>query len=274
MWLTAGLLVLSSCAQRGEVLPAAESPATSRRFEVSTTVLENSSHGPSLCLGVVLYSFPPQCGGVPVTGWDWDMVDGETRAAGTIWGRYRVVGTFNGATFALTERPGTYEEPDAPADIDLRPGCPEPAEGWERPRPADTTEANLQAAIAVAQAEPDFAGLWTVGQTQEGDVSAAVLNVAFTGGVDGRISELRKVWGGALCVVQRRRSIAELERIRTEATEILRERGVTLLSADADEVRGVVALDVVWFEPDDQAVFDARFGEGVVVLNARLRPVQ
>ena len=76
----------------------------SQRYRAAGYVIETSTHGPQLCLGVVLMSRPPQGGGLPLVGWRWDDVEAESQL-GTTWARAVVVGTFDGARFTLTERP-------------------------------------------------------------------------------------------------------------------------------------------------------------------------
>jgi hypothetical protein len=38
-------------------------------------------------------------------GWDWDTVDEKESVRGTTWGRYHVVGTFDGEQIRLTAPP-------------------------------------------------------------------------------------------------------------------------------------------------------------------------
>ena len=84
-----------------------------------------------------------------------------------------------------------------------------PADG----RRAETSRAELP---ALAEAEPDFAGFW-VDQFPDqppyggNDPTRLVVNVRFTGDLERHERELRKVWGGALCVSQAERTQAELE---------------------------------------------------------------
>ncbi|MFE6255301.1 hypothetical protein [Agromyces sp. NPDC057865] len=85
----------------------------------SGMVLEDSD-GPRLCAGMIADSLPPQCTGPAIIGWDWDVVDGETTAAGTTWGEYRMEGMWDGDAFTLgrpaEQRAVTQEtyEPNAP----------------------------------------------------------------------------------------------------------------------------------------------------------------
>jgi len=60
---------------------------------------------PVLCLGAVAESAPPQCGGLPLVGWDWSAIDGWEQSASTRWGSYAVQGTFDGETFRVTADP-------------------------------------------------------------------------------------------------------------------------------------------------------------------------
>lgn len=58
-----------------------------------------------LCLGAVMESFPPQCAGLPLSGWTWEGLDGAESAGDVTWGSYAVRGTFDGQTFTVTDTP-------------------------------------------------------------------------------------------------------------------------------------------------------------------------
>ena len=82
------------------------------------TVLD-SDDSPELCLGAVAESYPPQCSGPPIVGWDWDAVDGEETANEVTWGAYAVWGEWNGETFTVTREPvlaALYDPMAAPLD--------------------------------------------------------------------------------------------------------------------------------------------------------------
>jgi len=66
------------------------------------TVIQTGDALPQLCLGAIAESFPPQCSGPEVTGWDWDTVDGEQTAGDVTFGAYAVTGTWDGTTFGAT----------------------------------------------------------------------------------------------------------------------------------------------------------------------------
>ena len=75
--------------------------------------------GPELCLGPVAESYPPQCRGLPVDGWDWAEHRGDFDDAGGVrFGTFAVTGGFDGATL-------TYESAVSGALDDPMP-WPEP----------------------------------------------------------------------------------------------------------------------------------------------------
>lgn len=67
------------------------------------TVLQVDDAAPMFCLGGVLQSYPPQCDGPEIIGWDWDSVDGAETASGVTWGGYALQGTWDGERFTLTQ---------------------------------------------------------------------------------------------------------------------------------------------------------------------------
>ena len=152
-------LLLVGCATDapGGRAPAKTTSAQEQRYQATSTVLQSRDHGPELCLGWVADSFPPLCGGLPITNWRWDQVEGEQAANGTTWGTYRLAGTYDGARFTVvraevplpTSRPSAAERfKDTP-----RPACPEPAGGWEVPDPSGRSERSLEPVTRAARAE-------------------------------------------------------------------------------------------------------------------------
>ncbi len=130
-------------ADGGDDLPDGIVPAGyDGRFRATLTVLESPDHGPQLC-SAVLRSYPPQCSGPDVEGWNWDAVRAET-VNGTTWGHYTVTGRFADGVFTLTEPPTSPDDAtDEPAADDETPvaACPEPAGGWVPPDPERATYA-------------------------------------------------------------------------------------------------------------------------------------
>jgi hypothetical protein len=121
-------------------VPAQTAASQQRRYQATAMVLQSRDQGPELCLGGVARSLPPACGGLPIPNWRWDQVAGEQAANSTVWGRYRLVGTYDGASFTVIganlappDRQPSHEEQfkDEP-----KPACPEPEGGWQRSRRA------------------------------------------------------------------------------------------------------------------------------------------
>ena len=287
--LAALLVLLPSCAASGG--GAASPPGQPRaggtphgRYQATGTVLENQAHGPELCLGAIAESYPPQCGGLPLPNWDWDQVEGEERAAGTTWGSYTVVGTYDGTSFRV-ERAGPPGRAVPPQGGDeLSTPCPEPAGGWQVPDPARATSQHLEAAIAAARAQPDFAGAWVsypgtglgAGRDRAGppEGGTPVLNVAFTGDLRRHEARLRGRWGGPLCLTRYERTHEQLVRIQNELTGAAgRELGLQALTAGVLEHRNAVALHVVTLDERARAAIDERYGKGTVQVTAALTPV-
>lgn len=72
-------------------------------YSTSAGVIETPEHGPEIAF-VLEESYPPQGGGLPVSNWSWQDTPDFESASGTTWGgRYRLVGTWDGTTFTLTE---------------------------------------------------------------------------------------------------------------------------------------------------------------------------
>jgi hypothetical protein len=252
-------------------------------FQVAATVLESPDHGPQLCQAVA-DSYPPQCGGPEVVGWDWDSVESES-ASGTTWGSYLVTGTWDGQRFTLTRPPAPDDgsltpELEAP---DLTSPCAEPAGGWQPADPATATQDSLAAALARAAAEPGYAGSWLdqsyldrAGEVDQSESEAAandpsrlVLNLRFTGDLAQREQAIREVWGGALCLSGAAHTEAELLDIQQRLHQDLPD---AVLGSGVDPVANAVVAQVLVADPGLQRELDDRYGEGTVIQDGWLRP--
>jgi hypothetical protein len=245
------------------------------RFRVAAWVLEDKHHGPQLCVAVEDTN-PPQCDGLDISAWTWDGLK-HNSARTTKWGTYLITGTFDGRTFKLTEpakanNGSLNPEPRTP---DFTSPCPAPAGGWKPVDPINTTHNALQAAQGMVNADPDFAGLWIDQKptpndpaTPANDPAKLVLNVRFTKDLTRHEAEIRKVWGGALCVSQAKHSVAELDKIRADLAS---EPGVT--DASTDIVTGTVEVDVFVATQARQRDLDAKYGQGLVNLAGALEPI-
>lgn len=65
-------------------------------------VLQVGDALPQFCLGAIAESYPPQCSGPELLGWDWDAVDGEEVAEETTFGMYAVWGDWTGQRLETT----------------------------------------------------------------------------------------------------------------------------------------------------------------------------
>lgn len=95
-------------------------PAAPVEVQAVGTVLEKDG-APELCLGAVAESYPPQCGGPEIIGWDWASVDGAETASGVTWGVYAVWGEWDGESFTVTQQPvlaALYDPMAAPIEPD------------------------------------------------------------------------------------------------------------------------------------------------------------
>jgi hypothetical protein len=246
-------------------------------------VLESRDHGPVLCLTAFAGAGPPACRGLPIPNWRWDQVQGEQAASGTTWGRYRLVGTYDGAAFTVSraalappERQPSHQEQfkDEP-----KPGCPEPAGGWAVPDPARDSDRDPEPVARLARAQPDFAGLWLsylapMGHNVAEDPGEFVLNVAFTGDLARHEAQLRSRWGGRLCVTRQQRSYRQLVQIQRDLHgEAGADLGLRVLGSGIRESANAVTLTVVVLEERAREALEARYGPGAVQAEAKLTPV-
>jgi hypothetical protein len=287
------LVLAGGCGDDDEPLTAGEAPTDGGErpapgdadplYTATATVLESPEHGPQLCLGGVRTSYPPQCGGPDLIGWDWDAVDGVERANGISWGDYTVVGTWDGRALTLTEParpPEPYTGPVPDVDRFATP-CPEPDGGWQPVEDERATDQAMQDALDHARAQPDFGGAW-VDQSMNpasgsdrpeagmNDPTRLVLNLRFAGDLERHEAEARQRWGGALCVSEAAASMVDLEEVRQEAQGVVADQ---MLFSSIDEVTGRVEIGVI-VDDGMQRRMDERFGEGVVLVTGALRPVE
>jgi hypothetical protein len=283
-------LLLSGCGageEAGADEPAATSapaPDPEQLYEFDGMVVDDAD-GPELCVGGVAESLPPQCGGLPLAGWDWRTVEGEERAMGATWGTYHVVGTFDGETFTLRKAgPARHE---GGGERDFSTPCAEPEGGWVALDPARVSDEDFDAGASAAEARPDYVALWVdyVGdytademaqRLMDGEPVLQIMNVVVTEDAPGAESAIREAWGGPLCVLQREgRTATELAAIREEAERLVQEElGLRYLWSSSGEVGQAAEIGVV-VDPGGaaQAALDERYGPGMVQLFPALTPV-
>jgi hypothetical protein len=246
------------------------------------TVLDDGA-GAELCLGGMDESFPPQCGGPAVVGWEWVEHEGDyDESGGTRWGAFLLTGTYDGTSFTPASAvPGSEVDPPAPTPVDFSTPCPVPDGGWRVLDPASTTLRSQDATMRAATRLPAYAEAWvdqsinpawspdgTVAPGDEellNDPTRLVVKVRVTEDAEGAERTLRETWGGALCVTTAEHTHRELVRITDELLT-----RPDLLSAGPS--RDAVALEVVRDDGSLQRRLDEQYGAGTVVVTSALVP--
>lgn len=219
------------------------------------TVLDPGD-GPQLCLGAVAESYPPQCGGPAVADFEWGDVGAE-EAGGVTWGQYALTGTFDGSTFTVTEAipAALYDAVKEPVAGGLEPACDD-ATTTDRAR---ATPEDMDATLAAASALPTYAGAW---------LSNGTISVAVTGDAEAAEAELRRTWGGLLCVTTVERTDADLNQVNQELQAALGEQLLTSGSSAPDSLDAHVVFD----DGSIQDWADETFGDGLVRVGSALEP--
>lgn len=113
----AAVLATSACAASPGYEPVPAPPAPTDVVGQGT-VIQTGDDPAQLCLGAIMESYPPQCSGVELEGWDWNTADGQETASGVTWGTYAVWGSWDGATLSVSGSiqlalydPIRYEDP-------------------------------------------------------------------------------------------------------------------------------------------------------------------
>ena len=212
--------------------------------------------GPEMCLGGVAESYPPQCGGPALTDFDWGDV-GFEEASGVKWGSYALTGTFDGTAFTVTDA-----IPAALYDVMAEPEQDPLAAACDDATTTDTAKAtpeDMDATLAAASALPTYATAWLTGNT---------INVAVTEDAEGAEAELRRTWGGMLCVTTVERTEADLNTINQELQAELGEQLLTSGSFAPDSLDAQVVFD----DGSIQDWADATYGDGLVTITSALVP--
>lgn len=238
------------------------------RYEGSFTVLESPGHGPELCANVAT-SLPPQCGGVPITNWDWDAVEGEESASGTTWGSWHVVGTYADGALTLTEPPDAPRTPE-PNRPDFSPACEEPdvvdPEAGEGAWETATHDLRLERI-------PDLVAIWVSGSG--GTADDFVVNVIVRPGAgDAATTAVRERYAGPLCIVER--DLPTEAELRVVQDEVIDDDARAALgqvqSAGIDSPRAAVVARVWIVDEAAERYARERWGDRVI-LEPLLTPV-
>jgi hypothetical protein len=254
-------------------------PDPTQRYQADGMVLQTADGPAMLCLGGVLDSLPPQCGGQPIPNWDWDAVEGEESQSGVTWGSYHVVGMFDGTNFTVEEV--TAPSPPSFDEDPIDTPCEEPAGGWKASDPSRTSDPDLRAGLKAAGREPDSSGVWIdywkgypEGEETSFGPDDVILNAAFTGDLDRHREEIAKIWGGPICVVRFEHTEGELKAVQRDLERAsVEDFDVIMLWSSVDVVHNEVEFGVVFADPALQSRLDEAYGAGVVVLFPALTPV-
>jgi hypothetical protein len=233
----------------------------------NVTVLESTDHGPQLC-GAVAESYPPQCGGPDIVGWDWTAVEGEESANGTTWGTFYLVGTWADGQLTLT-RPPTGPLPVPQPDTDYTTPCEELRDG-----PGGATDPLGDLTLGL-DADPEYAGSWW-------DDTSGVMNYGFTANVDAHRAEIEAQTTDPVCVVAMPTSQADLLAAQETLLSVSsRPVGIEMYGSgtmlDRDESGApqfVLAISVIVADPVTKAWVESFIGEVPYRLGALLNPVE
>ncbi len=264
-----GTMLLAGCA--GAPSTPADQNTADGTYAAFTTILQASEDAaPELCLGGVMESYPPQCGGPEVIGLDWeDVADVET-ASGVTWGTGWVVGSYDSeaGAFTLTEPvsqtpPGGVEVRDELGVVDFAPLCDDPYRGGDESFDASTTEA-MEAQNELTERAAALEGYITL-YVSDG---SSEFNVLVQGDAEAAHTQLREVWPGWLCVATGEGAaeadvLAAQEAVHAELGEVVLGSGgggtdgvfeVTVIIADEATTQAVLDAVEPWLSPDQVRV--------------------
>lgn len=262
----------SPSARKHAPVPATVPPPTTPVTGIGTVM---DTGRPELCLGPVAESYPPQCSGIPLEGWSWARQRGQFEHQGDIrWGGFVVTGMYDGKTMSVTKvvSSALYDPEADPGaeDVPFATPCPEPDGGWRVVDESKADDAAMEAAFTRAAELDGYGGAWMdqhLDPQQSNDPAKAIVNVTVTGDPAAAETELRKVWGGALCVSEAKHTEAELTRIQEELTEL---PGAFSAGSQRDQV----TVDVLWDDGSLQQWADEAYGAGLVKVTSALRSVK
>lgn len=257
-------------------------------FIARGTVCEDKSNGPQLWVGADGLMLPPGCDGVDVVGWDWSEVKGAHKFGGTRWGDFVVIGNYDHAQneMALTrpaipamEYKGSGLDQQYAEDSSITP-CKKPRGGWRVLDPDSTTQQSLEDTVELVESRRDYGSLWvdqslnpvTEIRTEEdelamNDPTKLILNVSVTGDPAKAEADIRKSWGGALCVSRQKYTARQLGKIQDAVST----RPEMLMAGGSDDF---VELLVVWDDGSLQSELDEQYGRGMVRVISAIRPLK
>jgi hypothetical protein len=273
------MLAATAC---GEAIPASDDigdlsaatppTAAEQKYRTLATVLEEPDGAPMMCHAVA-ESYPPQCGGPEIVGWDWDAIDGEESASGVTWVDAVLTGTWDGERLTLTrpaEPASAWPEAPPPDPAEFAPACDEPDV-------ADPSHGDDEVDAVIAPLEQaDVSTVWVSDPAGSWDGPFVLSVVVAPGRADDITVLIRRDYGGPLCVIERDLpSMAELSALQDEIIDTQGERGTPLgtpVGSYPDGERGVVVVQVFAATDAARAWAQERWGDRVE-LEGMLQPI-
>ena len=242
-------------------------------YWISSTVIQGLEGPPIVCVGGILLSRPPQCGGLVLVGFDWSDVGHEDAGGIRFSGGTYLEGTIDGDTFVVSLARDATESDRQPADPnDFSSPCPEPDGGWTIVDPTLVTDDAFDRAIEYGNTIDDLSAIWVIQPPIEApDPVDMILNVAVVDNVEEHQEALRARWGGPLCVFLQEGRAADLRAIQHEIAGESFELGVTLVGAD--EINQTVEVSVIVADSGTLRYFAERFGVATVHVTGHFQPL-
>jgi len=262
------VVVAAACGDDGGQVAAGSAPSSAvaeapPRYEASGTVLESPEHGPELCLAGQDDSYPPQCRGTELVGWDWATVDDEESANGTTWGGYHVIGTWDGQRLTVTEAPGPPQYADTP-DPGFEPACDEPTGDPAVTEPIEEFDGSALGG------RPDVVRTYVT-------YDPFTVNVLVRPGATEAVTTvIRDGWEGLLCVAERDEPTeAELRAVQQEVEAEIGQGSPLgeILGVGVYALEPYVGVSVTVLTPEGEAYAHERWGD-LVQVTGRLQPVE
>jgi len=265
--------------------PRAEAPRTGPLLTSGTpiTVIGTDAETKA-CFYGVLFSMPPGCEGLVLTGWDWNAYPGQFqelgRSSGLRQGEFILTGYLDEAagTFAPVSAEGAADSEPAdelPLEERLATTCPEPRGGWRVVDEATTTEETMESVTRAAEKLEGYSMLWLDSFTmadpakkrRSNDPKRTIINVKVTHGIARAEKKLRELWGGMLCISKGTRTYAELLKIQDQ----VHAKYQHLSSGPQDGE--YLWVGTLYDNGSLQREFDRRYGAGAVRVSSQLKVV-
>lgn len=81
--------------------PALVLPADVRTANLVTVM--DTGEGPEVCLGAIAESYPPQCSGPTLLGWDWSENEVHDKQGKVRWGSFAITGSWDGEALTASD---------------------------------------------------------------------------------------------------------------------------------------------------------------------------